>query len=115
MTTEYLDMMTASSYSRRHRESSGSPTKADRYSHPQSRGNPIMPQVTAANQQTAQTIAAYEIPQIYTFKVLLTKGDQERCETIKTQGDRFCNVVCEIKQLFPGWSIYESWEVSHVG
>lgn len=68
--------------------------------------------MTQATLTANKTIAAYDLEQFYTFRVLLVKGDLERCEVIKSQGDRFCNLVAAVNQAFPGWAVRESWEVA---
>lgn len=68
--------------------------------------------MTQATLTITNSIAAYDLEAFYTFKVVLVKGDKERCETIQSQGDRFCNLVASVNQAFPGWSVRESWDVT---
>ena len=74
-----------------------------------------MPSITTApNAKPIAVLAAYDLSTVYTFRILATnKEGFEKLFTVKTQGDRFVNVVTAFRALpeAKGWSIYESWEV----
>lgn len=57
--------------------------------------------------------AAYRTDIKYRFGLTLIRGDgdEERYGEVITNSPTFCNVLTAIKAKYPGWSLWESWEL----